>query len=252
MTVMSFTFDPQRTAEDLHALRKATAKTGSVPSWSYSALKNYESCPHRIYLSKVEKHPEPSSAAMDRGTAIHLLGEEFVQGNIIDLPQELEKFKTEFTTLRERYNQAKVILEQDWGFTRDWGITGWSSLDTWLRMKLDAYVQHDDQSATIIDYKTGRKFGNEINHLQQAQLYAIGAFKRFPLLQYVECEFWYLDKGETLSKKYTREEAEQFVPKWDMRGIQMTSDTSFTPNPSKYNCKWCPHLKTEVCKWGVA
>ena len=249
---MSFTFDPQRSASDLQQIAKVTAKPGLVPSWSYSALKNYESCPHRIFLSKVEKHPEPSSAAMDRGTAIHQLGEDFVNGTILDLPQELEKFKTEFTTLRQRYNEAQVILEQDWGFTKEWGVTGWSEPDTWLRMKLDAYVQHDPASATVIDYKTGRKFGNEIAHLQQAQLYAIGAFSRFPELQYVETEFWYLDKGETLSKPYTRIEAEKFLPKWDQRAIEMTSDTAFTPRPSKYTCKWCPHLKTEVCSWGIA
>ena len=32
----------------------------------------------------------------------------------------------------------------------------------WLRMKLDALVMHDETTATVIDFKTGRKFGNEV------------------------------------------------------------------------------------------
>ena len=42
--------------------------------------------------------------------------------------------------------------------------------------KLDAYVKEDDTSARVIDYKTGKRFGNEIGHSQQCLLYAIAAF----------------------------------------------------------------------------
>ena len=36
--------------------------------------------------------------------------------------------------------------------------------DVWARIKLDAIVHEDETSARVIDYKTGRQFGNEIAH----------------------------------------------------------------------------------------
>jgi CRISPR/Cas system-associated exonuclease Cas4 (RecB family) len=248
---MSFEFDPHRTQDQLDTLLKETAPKGLVPAWSYSSLKNYESCPHRIFLSKVEKLPEEAGPAAERGTQIHTLAEEYVQGHLEKMPTELKKFQDEFTKLKAAFLDGQVILEQDWGFTNAWDATGWAAPDTWLRMKLDAFHHHDQYSATVIDYKTGKKFGNEIAHLQQAQLYAIGAFERFSDLEYIKCEFWYLDKGETLEKEYTRSSAEQFKRSWDKRALQLTSDTEFIPNPSKNNCRWCPHQKSESCKWAI-
>jgi ATP-dependent helicase/DNAse subunit B len=75
-------------------------KFGPVPTWSYSALKTFEECPYRTYIQRVKKIPEPPSPAADRGTAIHKLAEEFVKGEIGELPAELNKFEDEFHELR--------------------------------------------------------------------------------------------------------------------------------------------------------
>jgi hypothetical protein len=55
--------------------------------------------------------------------------------------------------------------------------------DVWGRIKLDAFVHETETSARVIDYKTGKAFGNEIAHSQQALVYAIGSFFRYPDLQ---------------------------------------------------------------------
>ena len=104
-----------------------------------------------------------------------------------------------------------------------------------------------------INYKTGKKFGNEISHSQQGLLYAIGTFFRYPELEYVQVEFWYLDKGETTKKQYTREQAMQFAPGWHSRALVMTTATDFDPTPSKDSCRWCSYRKGDhpECHWGV-
>ena len=96
-------------------------------------------------------------------------------------------------------------------------------------------------------------FGNEISHSQQALTYAIGSFFRYPDLQFVQTELWYLDHGETTIQAYTRYEAMIFVPKLQERALAMTTATSFPPNPSNYNCKWCSYKNGEepVCQHGV-
>ena len=123
--------------------------------------------------------------------------------------------------------------------------------DVWGRIKLDAFVHETETSARVIDYKTGKAFGNEIAHSQQALVYAIGSFFRYPDLQIAKTEIWYLDHGTMLEQVYTRDEAMVFMPKLHDRAIAMTTATKFPPNPSSYNCKWCSYGKGEypVCEW---
>ena len=155
-------------------------KLGPLKAWSFSALKTFEECAYRAYLSRVQKIPEPTNAAASRGSKIHEQAEAYVKGELGEMPQELKKFAQDFDHLRALYADARVELEGDWGFTMDWEPTSWVGSTTWVRIKLDALVFEEDNSARVIDYKTGKKWGNEIMHGQQCLLYAIGTFYRYP------------------------------------------------------------------------
>lgn len=226
---------------------------GPIKAWSFSSLKTFEECQYRIYLKGVLKIKEEDSVAAARGSRIHDLAEEFVRGHIDEMPKEIIKFKGKFLKLRERFHsqtpEFPVTLEENWGFTSQWTPTGWVSDDTWCRQKLDAYTQESTTGAVIIDYKTGRKFGNELKHGEQGLHYAIGAFMRNPQLDFIRTEFWYLDKGEELVKNYTRNRALMHLPKIHQRGIIMTTTTEFHPNPSKFNCRWCSYATNGACEF---
>lgn len=114
-------------------------------------------------------------------------------------------------------------------------------LPSWLRLKLDCMVMHSATQATVIDFKSGRKFGNEIKHAQQLQLYQLCTFMRFPELQEVTAELWYTDQNEVTSSKYTRMQGMQFMKTFDKRGHEVTSCTSFPANPNKHSCRFCPY-----------
>jgi len=229
-------------------------KLGDVRAWSYSALKVYEDCAYRTYISRVKGIKEPSGPAADRGTQIHNLAEDYVNGTLGELPTELHKFTDDFEELRQLYIDAKVELEGEWGFDLDWAPVGWMQKETWARIKLDALVHEDETSARVIDYKTGKKWGNEIAHSQQGLLYAIGTFFRYPSLQFLQTEFWYLDHAETTKKSYTRDQAMLFAPAFHRRAIKMTTETEFAPTPSKNACRWCSFRKGDEpeCTWGVS
>lgn len=111
----------------------------------------------------------------------------------------------------------------------------------WLRMKLDAMVMHDETTATVIDYKTGRKFGNEVKHGEQLQMYQLGTFLRYPKLQVVFAELWYLDQNEVTSQKFTRQMGLRYRDKFTKRGDALVSCTDFPANPNKFTCKWCQY-----------
>lgn len=226
---------------------------GELKAWSYSALKVFEQCAYRSYIAKVKKIQEDSGPAAERGTMIHQQAEDYVNGTLGEFPDTLKKFKSEFEELRDGYADAKVELEGEWGFDINWQPVGWMEKNTWARIKLDALVHQDETSARVIDYKTGKKFGNEIGHSQQALLYALASFLRYPDLQYAQTELWYLDLGETTVKSFTRDQAMQFMPTWHKRAVAMTTCTDFAPTPSKDSCRWCSYRKGEFpeCAWGV-
>ena len=226
---------------------------GLVPAWSYSALKTFESCAYRTYISKVNRVKEDYGPAAARGTRIHDEAEQYVRHQTADLPDALKKFQQQFKELRELFAEAKVETEGEWGFTLNWQPTGWIAPDTWARVKLDALVHESETSARVIDYKTGKQLGNEIAHSQQALIYAIGTFFMYPDLEILNTEMWYLDHGTTMEQTYTRDEAMVFMPKLHERAVTMTTATKFPPNPSNYNCRWCSFGKGPEphCEWGI-
>ena len=69
---------------------------GDIPAWSYSALKTFEACAYRSYISKVKRIQEDFGPAAARGTAIHEQAEDYVQGKLPELPDTLKKFTSQF------------------------------------------------------------------------------------------------------------------------------------------------------------
>lgn len=222
-----------------------------ISSWSYSKLTDFEKCRKMFWLKHVEKIPEPerplppgkTEHANDRGSRIHDSCERYVSGLDDTLVPEVDKyFGPQLDLLRVLYKEGMVSLEGEWGMNEDWEPTEWK--DAWLRLKLDAIVFHDDTQATVIDYKTGRKFGNEVKHAEQLQLYQLVSFLRYPKLERVTAELWYLDQpdGDNLtSMTFTRAQGLRFRPGFNKRGVSVTSCDSFPANPSIHTCKWCQY-----------
>jgi len=226
---------------------------GLIPAWSHSTLKVFETCAYRSYIAKVKRIGEDYGPAAKRGSEIHDQAERYVDGRIAEFPDTLSKFTTQFKDLKALYDEGKAELEGEWGFTIEWEKCHWMAKDVWARVKLDAIIHEDDTSARVIDYKTGKQFGNEIAHGQQALTYAIGSFLRYPALQHVQTELWYLDHGTTTKQSYNRDQALMFLPKLHERAMIMTTATDFPPNPSQHNCKWCSYKNGEypACQWGL-
>jgi len=55
--------------ENVIATDKET-ELGLIPAWSHSALKTYETCAYRSYISKVKRVQEDYGPAAARGTEI--------------------------------------------------------------------------------------------------------------------------------------------------------------------------------------
>lgn len=229
-----------------------------IPTWSFSRIQDFEQCKRRAKLKYLDKIPEPerplppgkTEHANDRGTRIHDAGERFARGGIELIP-ELQKFKPEFERLKALYATGNVSLEGEWAMDRSWEPVAWASSDAWLRLKLDALVFLSPTEAVAIDYKTGKRFGNEVKHNEQLQLYQLVTFLRYPKLETIHVELWYLDVDELVTVTYTRNQGLRFRRSFENRGNAMTTCTEFPPNPNIFSCRWCPYKGTEHCDKGV-
>ena len=216
---------------------QAVSPRGRQRAWSYSSLKDYESCPHRIKL-KLEKAPVPQQEEENRGTVVHRLCEEFVKGGIDELPRELRKFEEQFWEDRDAFIAGTMEVEQEWGFDQDWEQCSW--YEAWLRVKCDQVHHLAEHELRITDHKTGKKFGNEVPHLQQAQLYALSAFMRYPKVESIETEMRYLDEGKRTLKLWSRDkDCARLLAQYTKRVGFYQVDSILKPNPNRMNCKYC-------------
>lgn len=220
----------------------------AIASWSHSKLSDFEKCKFLAWLKHDQRIPEPerplppgkTEHANDRGTRVHEACELYVKSEVHELISEAAlHFGPEIDLLRVLHAEGRVFLEGEWGFNKDWEPTSWR--DAWLRMKLDAMVYWAPDYATAIDYKTGKKFGNEVKHAEQMQLYALGAFMRHAELEVVEVELWYLDQNEVTRMRFLRSQALRFRAAYHKRGLALTTCNDWKPNPSKFTCRWCQY-----------
>lgn len=229
-----------------------------ISSASYSRLLDFESCKFKAFLKHYKRIPDPRpSPAADRGTAVHQACEDWMR----DLPHQQKQpaeaakhFRAELDSLKESFIQGKASLEGEWAFDRDWKPTEWKT--GWFRLKADAVVHPSPTEAVVIDYKTGKRFGNELKHGEQLQLYALAVFLREPEVKHVVAELWYFDQDDLARLDISRKEGLRYLRLFDNRARKMTEATTFPANPNMWSCKYCAYKSIELggtghCSVGV-
>lgn len=211
-----------------------------MKAWSYSRFKDYTTCPFKAKLKHIDGLKEPGNPAMERGSYIHKLAEDFVSGKIKKLPEELKLFHREFAKLKK----LDTRTEDRWAFDMNWVPCEFFDPNVWCRMVADAQhakvLKNDDECMTVVDYKTGKVYGD---NQDQMKLYAVGVFARFPAVVEVKIELWYLDSGDIIDLKFKREQFESLRDEWSEKIKPMMSDTQFAPRPNRW-CSRCHFRKT--------
>lgn len=228
-----------------------------IRSWSFSAVKLFEQCPYAARLRHADRVPGPERDErhpLERGNRYHRQLEQYIKGEINALPKWFNGFKTEIERLREGFSDGVVLVEDGWGFDDHLNSIDWFDSNVWLRVKLDALEFHDETAAVAIDLKSGKKYGNEVKHNQQGQLYALASFIRFPKLEQLRTEFWYPDQQKRTKKDYSRVDVAKYLPRWIEKGTRITTATAFPPKPNAHNCKYCDYGRengTGYCVYAV-
>lgn len=228
--------------------------SNGVTAWSYSRYNDYDTCPLMFKLKHIDKIKPPGSAAMDRGSDIHKLGENFLKD------PKAKKPPAEYAYFADQMKELKALnprVELQLGFTSNWTPAyssprdphGWFARDTWLRIVCDVDVRYEDHTADIIDFKTGRRYDtNEA----QVELFSCAPFMEDPKIQSVTTRLWYLDQpvDNEVVREYTRKDFEAIKKDWTKKVKPMFVDKRFAPKPNR-RCGTCHFRKTNggPCKF---
>jgi len=213
-----------------------------ITAWSFSRWKDYEQCPLKAKYKHVDKMKEPPAPAMERGSAIHKLAENFAKGELRKLPPELKLFSEQFAELKK----SRPMVEESWAFTDRWSPTDWFAFNAWLRVKTDAACL-DGDTLYVIDHKTGKK---KDDHADQLSLYAVAGMLKYPAVRKVVSQLWYLDSGEMTDQDFDVSELPGLQKDWVAKTKAMLNDMRFSPKPGNH-CRWCSFSKSKggPCKF---
>lgn len=206
-------------------------------SWSYSKLKNYDTCPKRHYEIDILRNfvePAQPGGPLEEGNAAHdalakaCLGKE-------SLPARFSHYQ--HWVDRVRAGPGELLVEQKYAITRDFRATTYFARDVWYR-GIGDIVRVDGPVALILDWKTGKILEDSVQLMLMAQC----LFSHFPTLQRVRSEFVWLKDDCTTPEVFDRKEvADQWVsllPR--VAALESAGKTmTYPPKPSGLCKKYC-------------
>jgi CRISPR/Cas system-associated exonuclease Cas4 (RecB family) len=232
----------------------------TIKFWSFSSSKTYDKCPKAIehrYVLKTPKDARDNSAAEHKELELYLEGgkkpsgsvgggDPAVYGNPVD-PQQF-KFEGQVAEIRELCELHPFTQEEMLYLNSNWEpVTEFK--DAWLLAAMDVAIRISETEITIVDWKSGKREGNEISHLHQGQLYALCAWKKWPELTKFNVIFVYLDHGTETKATWKRGHLERIFPVWDAKGKAITSAMKFPAKPNKYSCRYCDYAGS--CEFAI-
>ncbi len=228
-------------------------------NWSWSLLSVYRSCPYRARLKKIDKSPEPPPEPNDprtRGIRVHDNAQKYVEGTG-PLTPELAGVEGVLADIKDVRDSGTgiVTLEEPIYLDSNWRVT--TKENRWLVFITDVHVVIPGQLNMTGDYKTGKKFGNELKHYQQMELYCIGEWSvnaaAGTVFDTYTADLIYVDQKDVVSHEFTPEQLERARARLDVEVGRMMADKVHTPRPNRVTCKYCPFSPrgTGACPVGV-
>lgn len=203
-------------------------------AWSYSKLKNFETCPKRHWHLDIAKDiKEEEGESLLYGNAVHKALANAISGKA-PLPAPFSKLQSWVDKLAG----PNTIVEQQLAITQDLTSTGWFDKDVWYRAVADV-ILIDGPVALAIDWKTGKILEDGI----QLALMAQCIFAHHPDVQKIRTEFVWLKEDANTRADFSRAD---MVAVWAgvLPRVQMLENASiamlYPPKPGGLCRRFCP------------
>jgi hypothetical protein len=208
-------------------------------AWSYSKIKNYETCPKRHYHIDVAKDvKETESDQLRFGNALHAaLAERCDPTKNKPLPTPFAKYD-DWAKWAIGDGSGQILVEQKLAIRRDFAPTGYFDKDVWYRGVADV-AKIFGPVALAIDWKTGKIVEDSV----QLALMAQCLFSHHPEVQKIRTEFVWLAEDATTRADFTRDDMIELwagmLPR--VGALEHAYEVSEYPAKEGGLCKrWCP------------
>jgi PD-(D/E)XK nuclease superfamily len=208
--------------------------TGSGFAWSYSRLKNFETCPKRHYHYDIAKDVGDGNAFQFEGSDTHKAFELRVsKGKALPLP--LVQHETLLARLMTM--PGEIYAEQKLALTEDYQPCGWTDKRTWFRTVLD-FCNINKNRASVIDYKTGKVTSDDT----QMSLMSATIMHYMPKVERVRAMLMFINHNHVERAEYTQESLPEIwsevLPR--VAKLRMAVATQeFPPKPNGLCKRWC-------------
>ena len=207
-------------------------------TWSFSRLRNFETCPKRhleIDILKNYREEIAPGGPLEWGGRVHK-ALELALGKGVPLPPEMKDYQKYVDMVGKL--PGKLFVEQKYAITVDFGPTQYFAPNVWYRGIGDV-VKIAGTRGTILDWKTGAIKVDSVQLMLMAQC----LFSHFPQIQRVHTGYiWLKDDATTVEVYDRRDMASSWVGLLD-RVAQLehaAATQSYPPKPSGLCIRWCP------------
>jgi hypothetical protein len=207
-------------------------------AWSFSKLKNFETCPKRhleIDILKNYREAEEPGGPLDWGNRVHAALHATL-GKGTPLPPEMRDYQKYVDMVGKL--PGKLFVEQKYAITVDFGPTQYFAPNVWYRGIGDV-VKIAGTRGTILDWKTGAIKVDSVQLMLMAQC----LFSHFPTIQRVHTGYiWLKDDATTVEVYDRRDMASSWVGLLDrVSQLEHAAATqSYPPKPSGLCIRHCP------------
>jgi CRISPR/Cas system-associated exonuclease Cas4 (RecB family) len=207
-------------------------------SHSFSALKQYETCPKRYYHQRITKEVKDSvGEATLYGERVHKHLEDYLKTGAA-LPDDSVKLQPLCDTFRTSAGDGGFFVEQEYTLNKDLQETGWWDADAWLRFKLDVLVVRDNGTAIVADWKTGKRRPD----FDQLEMFALAVFSFWPAVNKVTSVFVWTKENAMDKETYKREHIDDMWTRLLTRinRVEKSLETDVWPAKPSGLCRYCP------------
>jgi hypothetical protein len=208
-------------------------------AWSYSQLKNFETCPKRYYHYNVAKDvTEPETEALRGGYALHTAFDHRIsKGTSLPLGMgQYENMLAKFVAAPGRtYSEQKLAI------TSDFKPVAFFGKGVWCRTVIDACKVRDETQgrvAVVLDWKTGKPSPDPT----QLQLMSAVMFAQDPKLVRVKAALLFINHNHTEPAEYVRGDVTEIwgelLPRV-RKVVDARQSQEYPPRPSGLCKRYC-------------
>lgn len=218
-------------------------------SWSYTKLRDFETCPRRYYTVNVTKSTKEMTPELDRGNRLHDAMKQRVQSDK-ELPNEFAYMERWAKSLTAIIHPLQIInCELQLAIARNLTPVGYWEKSVFCRTKIDYLLLIPAKRpgtflCNIIDYKTGKPKDDDT----QLVINALTVFAHYKDVVGIKSEFLYTEHGDLRGFTYVRSSMKEL---WDDIIPRVTeletahANDSWPPTPCGLCREYCPVASCE-------